>query len=64
MSFTTRTDHRMTKIANRGPKPPPKTKKYQTKPKDNRKIAKLKQNRDDRVYYISKSTGEILYHRT
>lgn len=52
MSFTTRTDHRMTKISNRAPKPPPKTKKYETKPKDGKKIAKLKEKRNDTRYFI------------
>jgi hypothetical protein len=49
MTFTTRTDHRMTKIENRRAKPAPKPKRWPTKPKDHDKIYKIKQSRSDKV---------------
>ena len=52
MAFTTTTTHRMTKIENRLPKQSPKPKKYATKPKDHKKIAKLKEKMNDKVYVI------------
>jgi len=52
MPFTTTATHRMSKIENRLPKQRPKAKKYDTKPKDHNKIAKLNTKRSDRVYTI------------